>query len=106
MKRIAIDHKSELENIGITYNYRTGNLTVDDDKLKSADSDTLQKVFGANGSFGQNVRASAIVTENTASAQLMNQSKLAALSSSYGMNGSYNGLGGFGLSSFFGNWFI
>ena len=79
-----------------------------DGSLK-ADVDNLKQVFGSNGSFGQNVRASAIVTQKTTSAQMMNQSRLSALSSGYGMSGLYNSLGGFGglgLSSFFGNWFV
>lgn len=115
MKGIAAGHSKELENVGIKYNPGTGRLNVDDDKLKAADVDNLKQVFGTNGSFGQNVRASAIVTQKAVSTQLMNQSRISALSSGYGMSGLYNSLGGFGglgaygglgLSSFFGNWFV
>ena len=109
MKGIAAGHSNELEEIGIKYNPGSGKLTVDEDKLESADITSMQKVFATNGSFGQNVRASAAVTQKAASAQIMNQSRLAALTTGYGMNGLYNsygGLGGFGLTSFFGNWFV
>lgn len=109
MKGIAAGHSNELEEIGIKYIPGSGKLTVDEDKLESADITSMQKVFATNGSFGQNVRASAAVTQKAASAQIMNQSRLAALTTGYGMNGLYNsfgGLGGFGLTSFFGNWFV
>ena len=106
MKRIALTNKIDLEKVGISYDFKTGALSMDEGKFKGADAGDLQRVFGTNGSFGQNVRASAVVTQNTAASSMYQQSGLAGLYNSYGMNGKYSALNNYGLSSFFGSWFI
>ncbi len=52
LKSVASDNKETLESIGITI-AKDGSLSVDKDKLKEADIDTLEKVLGNTKGFTQ-----------------------------------------------------
>ncbi len=52
LKSVASDNKKALESIGITIT-KDGSLSVDKDKLKEADIDTLEKVLGNTMGFTQ-----------------------------------------------------
>ncbi len=112
MKEDTLYNISSLQKIGIGYNYRTGELSVDEEKFKKADKDAIKKMFTGAGSFGQVLRNDASLTSQaavTASRYSMNT----GLYGSYGRNGlsGLNGLsGGYGgysslLSSMFSKWF-
>ena len=50
LKEAAGDNAEALNSIGITQS-KDGTLSIDSEKLKTADVDTLEKIFGASGDF-------------------------------------------------------
>ena len=62
MREDALNNVSDLRKIGIGYNSKTGELSVDEDILKGADKATVKKTLGGAGSFGQRLRNNASLT--------------------------------------------
>ena len=81
LKSAASDNKEALESIGITI-AKDGSLSVDKDKLKEADIDTLEKVLGNTKGFTQKA---AYVADRVSDNAHTNQS---SLSSQYSSTGS------------------
>lgn len=81
LKSVASDNKKALESIGITI-AKDGSLSVDKDKLKEADTDTLEKVLGNTRGFTQ--KAAYVAGRVSDNAQT-NQS---SLSNQYSSTGS------------------
>ena len=50
LQEAATDNREALENIGVTIS-KDGTAVLDKDKLKTADTDSLEKLFGASGTF-------------------------------------------------------
>lgn len=81
LKSVASDNKKALESIGITI-AKDGSLSVDKDKLKESDTDTLEKVLGNTRGFTQ--KAAYVAGRVSDNAQT-NQS---SLSNQYSSTGS------------------
>ena len=81
LKSAASDNKEALESIGITI-AKDDSLSVDKDKLKEADIDTLEKVLGNTKGFTQKA---AYVADRVSDNAHTNQS---SLSSQYSSTGS------------------
>ena len=81
LKSAASDNKEALESIGITI-AKDGSLSVDKDKLKEANIDTLEKVLGNTKGFAQKA---AYVADRVSDNAHTNQS---SLSSQYSSTGS------------------
>ena len=109
MREDARGSVSDLRKIGIGYDNKTGELSVDEDVFKGANKDDIKKAFSGAGSFGQRMRNSASLTSQAA----VTASRYSATTGIYGSNGRYgtnNLLGGYGgygslLSSMFSSWF-
>ena len=109
MREDALNNASELRKIGIGFNSKTGELSVDEDVFKGANKDDIKKTFAGAGSFGQRMRNNASLTSQAA----VTASRYSATAGIYGSNGRYGtnnligGYGGYGslLSSMFSSWF-
>ena len=109
MKEDTLNNASELRKIGIGFNSKTGELSVDEDVFKGANKDDIKKTFAGAGSFGQRMRNNASLTSQAA----VTASRYSVNIGIYGSNGRYgtnNLLGGYGgysslLSSMFSSWF-
>lgn len=109
MREDALNNASELRKIGIGFNSKTGELSVDEDVFKGANKDDIKKTFAGAGSFGQRMRNNASLTSQAA----VTASRYSVNTGIYGSNGRYgtnNLLGGYGgysslLSSMFSSWF-
>jgi flagellar capping protein FliD len=109
MREDARGNASELRKIGIGFNSKTGELSVDEDAFKGANKDDIKKTFAGAGSFGQRMRNNASLTSQAA----VTASRFSVNTGVYGSNGRYgtnNLLGGYGgysslLSSMFSSWF-
>jgi hypothetical protein len=109
MREDALNNASELRKIGIGFNSKTGELSVDEDVFKGANKDDIKKTFAGAGSFGQRMRNNASLTSQAA----VTASRFSVNTGVYGSNGRYgtnNLLGGYGgysslLSSMFSSWF-
>ena len=109
MREDARGNASELRKIGIGFNSKTGELSVDEDVFKGANKDDIKKTFAGVGSFGQRMRNNASLTSQAA----VTASRFSVNTGVYGSNGRYgtnNLLGGYGgysslLSSMFSSWF-
>ena len=109
MREDALNNASELRKIGIGFNSKTGELSVDEDVFKGANKDDIKKAFVGAGSFGQRMRNNASLTSQAA----VTASRYSVNTGIYGSNGRYgtnNLLGGYGgysslLSSMFSSWF-
>lgn len=109
MREDALNNASDLRKIGIGYDSKTGELSVDEDVFKGVNKDDIKKTFSGTGSFGQRMRNNASLTSQAA----VTASRYSATTGIYGSNGRYgtnNLLGGYGgygslLSSMFSSWF-
>lgn len=109
MREDALNNASELRKIGIGFNSKTGELSVDEDVFNGANKDDIKKTFAGAGSFGQRMRNNASMTSQAA----VTASRFSVNTGVYGSNGRYgtnNLLGGYGgysslLSSMFSSWF-
>ncbi len=109
MREDALNNVSDLRKIGIGYDSKTGELSVDEDVFKGANKDDIKKAFAGAGSFGQRMRNNASLTSQAA----VTASRYSVTTGIYGSNGRYgtnNLLGGYGgygsfLSSMFSRWF-
>ncbi len=109
MREDARGNASELRKIGIGFNSKAGELSVDEDVFKGANKDDIKKTFAGAGSFGQKMRNNASLTSQAA----VIASRFSVNTGVYGSNGRYgtnNLLGGYGgysslLSSMFSSWF-
>ncbi|MDE7225189.1 MAG: hypothetical protein K2O34_15590 [Acetatifactor sp.] len=81
LQEAASDNREALESVGITVS-KNGKMSVDSDKLKAADIDTLEKALGASGSFTSKVSFVAERVSDNA------QAGTRSLTSQYGANGS------------------
>lgn len=75
-------YKSSLADVGITVG-KDNTLSVDESKLKSANIDTLKKVFNGKSSF-------AAYTASRSSSISSSAARAASTASTYGSTGSYN----------------
>ena len=81
LQEAASGNSESLASVGITVS-RNGKMTVDSDKLKAADVDTLEKVLGASGSFTSKVSfVAGRVSDNA-------RAGAESVTSQYGSNGS------------------
>lgn len=81
LQEAASGNSESLANVGITVS-KDGKMTVDSDKLKAADIDTLEKVLGASGSFTSKVSfVAGRVSDNA-------RTGAESITSQYGANGS------------------
>lgn len=81
LQEAAAGNKESLANVGITIS-KDGKMTVDSDKLKTADIDALEKALGSSGDFTSKVSFLAGRVSDNA------QAGAESLSSQYGANGS------------------
>lgn len=88
LQEAATENGKSLANVGITVS-KDGKMTVDSEKLKAADIDTLEKVLGSSGGFTSKVSFLAGRVSDNA------QAGTRSLTSQYGANGSlYTAAGG------------
>ena len=81
LQEAATENSKSLANVGITVS-KDGKLTVDSEKLKAADIDTLEEVLGSSGGFTSKVSFLAERVSDNA------QAGTKSLTSQYGANGS------------------
>ena len=87
LKEAAADNSDELSNVGITI-AEDKTLVINDDKLKEAQIDSLEKIFCASGDFSKKTLFLASRISDNARANLE------SLSSMYGLTGNlYSALG-------------
>lgn len=109
MREDVLNNASDLRQIGIGYNSKNGELSLDEEVFKGASKDDIKKTFAGAGSFGQRMRNNASLTSQAA----VTASRFSVNTGVYGSNGRYgtnNLLGGYGgysslLSSMFSSWF-
>lgn len=53
MKEVTADNKESLEKIGISVSAKDSTISIDAEKLKSCDADTLESVLGSAGDFSK-----------------------------------------------------
>ncbi len=73
MIETADDNRENLESIGITFG-KDGSASVDMEKLKAADIDTLEKIFGKDGDFTKKTAFLASRISDNAQANMENLS--------------------------------
>jgi hypothetical protein len=110
MREDALNNVSDLRKIGIGFNSKTGELSVDEEVLKGADKATVRKTLGESGSFGQKMRSNASLTSQAAVTATRYNIATNGIYSSNGRYGTNSLLGGYGgysslLSSMFSSWF-
>ncbi len=81
-------NKKMLSDVGITIN-KDNTLSVDEEKLKSADTNKLNSLFSGRGSWGSNVTLSASKVYSSANSDIYNNTH----ASSYTYRGSYTVMG-------------
>lgn len=86
LKGLPESIKESLEKVGITYN--SGTLEVDSDKLKKADVDSLEKIFGSDSEFMKKLSFVTDRIESNAEANL--QSVSSTYSSTADIMSSFN----------------
>ena len=109
MREDVLNNASDLRQIGIGYNSKNGELSLDEGVFKGASKDDIKKTFAGAGSFGQRMRSNASLTSQAA----VTASRYSVNTGIYGSNGRYGSnslLGGYGgysslLSSMFSSWF-
>lgn len=109
MREDVLNNASDLRQIGIGYNSKNGELSLDEEAFKGASKDDIKKTFAGAGSFGQRMRSNASLTSQAA----VTASRYSINTGIYGSNGRYGSnslLGGYGgysslLSSMFSSWF-
>ena len=87
LKGLPKSIKESLEKVGITYN-SDGTLEVDSDKLKKADVDSLEKIFGSDSEFMKKLSFVTDRIESNAEANL--QSVSSTYSSTADIMSSFN----------------
>ena len=73
LKALTADHKDELSALGITMD-KNGKLSIDKEKLKSADLSRLESVFGAEGTLTSRLNLIAGKVADSAEASLKSAS--------------------------------
>ncbi len=73
LKAVTADHKDELSALGITMD-KNGKLSIDKEKLKSADLSRLESVFGAEGTLTSRLNLIAGKVADSAEASLKSAS--------------------------------
>ncbi len=92
LKGLVVSNRSKLENIGITED-KNGLLTIDREKLESADLEKLKNVFQGEDSFASKVAEKVKKVEENAQTNLnsLNSATYSSLLANYGSSGSkYN----------------
>ncbi len=69
LKNITNNYSDALSQIGITVNSSTGKLSVDSDKLSSANMETVKTVFSGNNGYGSQVSTYASLIESASASQ-------------------------------------
>ena len=87
LKGLPESIKESLEKVGITYN-NDGTLEIDSDKLKKADIDSLEKIFGSDSEFMKKLSFVTDRIESNAEANL--QSVSSTYSSTADIMSSFN----------------
>ena len=83
MKNETSYNEKPLKEIGITFDEKTGKLSVDETTFKSADTEKIKNLFNGTGSYAYSVATKAAMTESYAKSE-------AAKSNTYTKNGTYN----------------
>ncbi len=109
MREDVLNNASDLRKIGIGYNSKNGELSLDEEAFKGASKDDIKKTFAGAGSFGQRMRSNASLTSQaavTASRYFINTG-IYGSDGRYGSNSILGGYGGYSslLSSMFSSWF-
>ncbi|RDY31873.1 hypothetical protein [Lachnotalea glycerini] len=90
LRNYVTQNETALKNIGITKT-KAGTLSVNQEKLKTADISAIQKVFGTNGSFVYKVASKSKSVEANAETNLASLNKSTYSSFNYNKSGiSYN----------------
>jgi len=69
LKNITNNYSDALSQIGITVNSSTGKLSVDSDKLSSANMETVKTIFSGNNGYGSQVSTYASLIESASASQ-------------------------------------
>lgn len=86
LQEAASGNREALESVGITVS-KNGKMTVDSDKLKAADADTLEKALGSSGFTSKVSFVAGRVSDNA-------QAGTKSLASQYGADGSLHAASG------------
>jgi hypothetical protein len=86
LKATTTGKSSDLEKIGITVG-KDGKLSLDEEKLASADEKDIKKLFEGNGSYGYSATVSAAMVQS-------NANYAANSNSTYNSTGDYTGVTG------------
>lgn len=97
-------NKKALEEIGITVS-KSGELSIDEKTLESADFDKIKEVFAKEGGFSDKVCGKMETIENAASNSLTTLSKLYGATSTYNKYGASNSyFNGYSNSGYYNNY--
>lgn len=101
---VVSTNKKALEEIGITVS-KSGELSVDEKTLESADFDKIKEVFAKEGGFSDKICGKMETIENAASNSLTTLSKLYGATSTYNKYGASNSyFNGYSNSGYYNNY--
>lgn len=101
---VVSTNKKALEEIGITVS-KSGELSIDEKTLESADFDKIKEVFAKEGGFSDKVCGKMETIENAASNSLTTLSKLYGATSTYNKYGTSNSyFNGYTNSGYYNNY--
>lgn len=101
---VVSTNKKALEEIGITVS-KSGELSIDEKTLESADFDKIKEVFAKEGGFSDKVCGKMETIENAASNSLTTLSKLYGATSTYNKYGTSNSyFNGYSNSGYYNNY--
>lgn len=101
---VVSTNKKALEEIGITVS-KSGELSIDEKTLESADFDKIKEVFAKEGGFSDKICGKMETIENAASNSLTTLSKLYGATSTYNKYGTSNSyFNGYTNSGYYNNY--
>lgn len=101
---VVSTNKKALEEIGITVS-KSGELSIDEKTLESADFDKIKEVFAKEGGFSDKICGKMETIENAASNSLTTLSKLYGATSTYNKYGASNSyFNGYSNSGYYNNY--
>lgn len=101
---VVSTNKKALEEIGITVS-KSGELSIDEKTLESADFDKIKEVFAKEGGFSDKICGKMETIENAASNSLTTLSKLYGATSTYNKYGTSNSyFNGYSNSGYYNNY--
>jgi hypothetical protein len=104
LESIVTSNKSALKEIGVTVD-NSGDITVDETKLKNADEDKVKSLFATSGGFADKISTKMETIESTAASTVTVLNKLYGTTSTYNTGSTYNSsyYNSYGSSS---SWYI